>query len=83
MPSIHTNECFLFSVTKYAKSNPTQAITTITTTNKKKYTVLASILSGAGLNAFSVFHYTSSSGGHGDILTIIYYTGCRETVKFN
>merc|ERR1712238_323085 len=39
---------------------------TATTTKKQKYTVIAAILSGAGLTAFTVAQYASSSGRRGD-----------------
>ena len=50
--------------------DPTQATTTVTKANKKKYTVFAAVmLSGVGLTVgFSVAHYnTSSSGGDGSV----------------
>merc|ERR1712238_260055 len=39
---------------------------TATTTKKQKYTVIAAILSGAGLTAITVAQYASSSGRRGD-----------------
>jgi len=55
-----------FSVTKSATKDPTQGTATPTKTKKKKYTVLAAILSCVGLTGFSIAQYTSSSGGRGD-----------------